>query len=96
MFGPPDEIGYEGFTYYIKDNKTGFTFRAYCGRSGPAFGGIENAQLDEALNDFEALLKKTIPADCEIEFPTDYGVYRTGAHNGMPFGKTIIEEKSTD
>lgn len=92
LFGPPDEIAYEGFTYIIKDSKTGIIFSAYCAGSGPAFGGSESALLDVSLDDFEKLLENTSPADCEIEFPNDFGIFRTGAHNGIPFGKTISEE----
>jgi hypothetical protein len=66
----------------------------YCAGSGPAYGGfVEDAsRLDPILNLFEELLQNTRPADCEIKFETDFGIYRTGAKDGIPFGQTIESE----
>jgi hypothetical protein len=91
LYGPPDEVGFEGFTYTFRDKETGMIFTAYSAGSGPAYGGfVEDAsKLDPILDLFEKLLQNTKPADCEIEFETDFGIYRTGAKDGVPFGETI-------
>ena len=97
LFGPPDEVQPEGFDYTFRDRETGLVFWAYCAGSGPAYGGASQnaARLEPVLDEFEALLQSTIPADCEIEFENDYGIFRTGAVNGVPFGRTI-EVKESD
>ncbi len=96
LFGPPDDIQPEGYTYVLRDRETGLTFSAYCAGSGPAYGGSqeEAAALEPVLDAFDALLQHTAPADCEIEFETDFGVYKTGANNGIPFGETIVVDES--
>jgi hypothetical protein len=95
LFGPPNVIDFEGYTYQIQDHQTGAIFLAYCAGSGPAFSGNSDTDpsLMKSLDDFEALLEKTPHADCEIEFETDFGVYRTGSRDGVPFGKTFPYEK---
>jgi hypothetical protein len=94
LYGPPDEIGFEGFTYTLRDKETGMIFTAYSAGSGPAYGGAYDAisELEPILDLFEKLLQSTKPADCEIEFETDFGIYRTGAKDGIPFGKTIEKD----
>jgi hypothetical protein len=91
LYGPPDEVGYEGFTYIFRDKETNVIFTAYSAGSGPAYGGFgeDASKLDPILDLFEELLQNTKPADCEIEFETDFGIYRTGAKDGIPFGETI-------
>jgi hypothetical protein len=99
IFGPPDDIQAEGYTYVLRDRETGLTFRAYCAGSGPAYGGFqeEAAALEPVLDAFDTLLQHTTPADCEIEFETDFGMYKTGAKNGIPFGETIaVDESGSD
>lgn len=91
LFGPPEEIHYEGFTYTLKDTVTDLVFSAYSAGSGPAYGG-HHQNIDELLpilDIFDELLSETILADCEVEFETDFGIYRTGARDGIPFGETI-------
>ncbi len=94
LFGSPNEIVYEGFDYTFRDKETGVIFTAYSAGSGPAYGGFseDGATLDAILDLFEELIQNTKPADCEIEFETDFGIYRTGAKDGIPFGKTITQE----
>ena len=94
MFGPTDQIHFEGFTYRIKDNETGIIFTAYCAGTGPAFGGSmdDREAVSQVIDAFEVELKAAPLADCEIEFPTDYGIFRTGAHDGVAFGKTYEED----
>ncbi len=94
LYGPPDEVGYEGFSYTFRDKETGVVFTAYSAGSGPAYGGFSKdaSKLDSVLDLFEELLQSTKPADCEIEFETDFGIYRTGAKDGIPFGKIVEED----
>ena len=90
FYGPPDEITYEGFMYYgFLDKQTGLKFSAYKGPSGPAYGGFYEASnaLEAVLNDFDTLLNSASLVDCEVEFETDFGIYRVGVHNGQPFQK---------
>jgi len=82
LFGPPEE-GDEGFSYSLLDRDTGLRFRAYSGASGPAYGSRENDL--EVIEAFERLVAATAPADCELSHETDFGRYRAGARNGVPF-----------
>jgi hypothetical protein len=96
LFGPPDDVQFEGYTYALRDRETGLTFRAYCAGSGPAYGGFQDeaAALEPILDAFDTLLQNTAPADCELEFKTDFGLYKTGAIDGVPFGRTIESDES--
>ncbi len=87
LYGPPDNVMFEGFSYVFKDRETGLIFTAYSAGSGPGFGGRSNeiSKLQPVLDSFEQLLSKTRPVDCQIEFETDFGLYRSGARNGIPF-----------
>ncbi len=87
LYGPHDVVLFEGFGYVFKDHETGLIFTAYSAGSGPGFGGhpSESSKLQPVLDSFEQLLSKTRPADCQIEFETDFGLYRSGARNGIPF-----------
>lgn len=94
IYGEPKNVGYEGFGYTFKDKKTGLIFTAYSAGSGPAYGGNDNEKdkLLPIIKEFDKLLDSIIPADCEIEFETDYGMMRSGAKNGIPYDKTDEEE----
>lgn len=89
LYGPPNSIDYEGFTYVFKDTKTNLIFSPYSAGSGPSYGGkFEHKQeLINIINQFETLLQRTTPADCEIIYDTDYGTFVSGAKNGIPFDK---------
>jgi hypothetical protein len=91
LFGAPDEIGFEGFTYDLKDSVTGIVFHAYCGASGPAFGGasVENDEFASVVDALENLINQTPLTDCEVEFDTDFGKYRAGARNGAAFEEEV-------
>jgi hypothetical protein len=91
IFGQPQSIDFEGFTYIIHDKITDLVFRAYCGSSGPAYGGQRDNvdRLLPVLDLFDAILEQTPLADCEIEFETDFGIYKTGSKNGESYGKTL-------
>jgi hypothetical protein len=93
IYGAPKGVYFEGFAYTFKDTKTGLLFTAYSAGSGPAYGGKyeEREQLLPVLKLFDAMLDSTIPADCEIEFETDFGIMKSGAKNGIPFD--IIQEE---
>lgn len=39
-YGPPNDVGFEGFTYAFRDTETGLFFTAYSAGSGPAYGGF--------------------------------------------------------
>jgi hypothetical protein len=91
LFGTPNEIGYEGFTYNLKDTAAGVVFNAYCGASGAAFGGasVENEDFTPIADALETLIDQTPLTDCEIEFETDFGMYRAGARNGVAFEEEV-------
>jgi hypothetical protein len=90
LYGQPEEIDFEGFSYYFRDTQTSIVFSVYCGASGPAFGGGMNvAGIEQVVNDFEVLLETAVPTDCEVEFETDFGLYRVGARNGAPFEEEV-------
>jgi len=92
IYGEPKRVSYEGFEYTFKDKKTGLIFTAYSAGSGPAYGGNEHERekLILIINEFDKMLDSVIPADCEIEFETDFGIMKSGAKNGIPYDK--IEE----
>jgi hypothetical protein len=95
LYGSPDDVGFEGFTYNLLDNVTGIIFHAYCGSSGPAFGGASapDEEMEVPMNSLEALLSQTPLADCSIEFPTDFGEYRVGAHDGIAFENEVKKRR---
>jgi hypothetical protein len=97
-YGPPDEVGYEGFTYVFRDKETGLIFTAYSAGSGPAYGGfsVNKDKLLPVLDAFDVLLEDTTPADCQIEYETDFGLYRSGARNGKPFDERIEDGQSEE
>jgi hypothetical protein len=96
LYGPPDSIQYEGFDYTFRDKKTKIIFTAYSAGSGPAYGGTQQDadRLESVLIAFDNLLESTKPADCEIEYETDFGLYRSGARNGIPFDEKVKKPKS--
>jgi len=87
LYGKPESIFYEGFSYTIRDKETGVIFTAYCSGSGPAYGGFQKdfENLNLIITDFEELLLTTPNADCEIEFETDFGVMKCGSEDGKPY-----------
>jgi len=87
LYGPPDAVQFEGFSYAFRDSETDTPFRAYSSGSGPAFGGFpkEKERLVPVLDQFESLLDHAKPADCQIEYETDFGLFRSGSRNGKPF-----------
>jgi hypothetical protein len=95
-YGPPDSIHFEGFDYTFRDKETGLIFSAYSAGSGPAYGGNRQdaIKLEPVLAAFDRLLESTTPADCEIEYETDFGLYHSGARDGIPFDKKIKRPKS--
>jgi hypothetical protein len=99
-YGSPATIKYEGFSYCFHDTELDVLIDVYCGASGPAFGGIitelgehnlpviseeKKRKLNQSLDDFEVLLANTDLVDCEVEFDTDFGRYKVGVKNGIPF-----------
>lgn len=95
IFGQPQSIDFEGYSYTIHDKLTDLVFTAYCGASGPAYGGQhDNAnRLLPVLDLFDAMLEQTPLADCEVEFETDFGMYKTGSKNGQSYGKTFASDQ---
>lgn len=93
IYGEPKEINYEGFGYTFKEAKTGLIFTAYSAGSGPAYGGKfeESERLIPIIKSFDEMLDSTTPADCEIQFETDFGIMNSGAKNGIPYD--IIDEE---
>ncbi|WP_312075570.1 hypothetical protein [Chryseobacterium sp.] len=88
-FGKPNSVMFEGFDYYIKDNKTGIIFIYYFGASGPAYASDKKdiEKIKPRIQIFEEILDKSKNADCEIEVTNDFGVYLCGAKNGIPYDK---------
>jgi hypothetical protein len=86
LFGAPDHIEYEGFTYSLRDRETGFCFRVYSGASGPAYGGRQEdaMALGPVLDSLDVLLDSFEPAERLIEYDTDFGRYATGWSDGRP------------
>lgn len=86
-YGPPNGIQFEGFHYIFKHVPSGLLFSAYSAGSGPAYGGKseKREELIPIIDQFEKLLESTTPADCEIEYDTDFGKVRAGAKNDQPF-----------
>ena len=93
-YGPPDGIQFEGFDYTFKHVPSGLIFTAYSAGSGPAYGGKpeDKEKLMSIIDQFEALLESTKPADCDIEYDTDFGKVRAGAKGGEPFEVSVEEE----
>jgi hypothetical protein len=96
-FGPVDvdSLQYEGYTYLIQDTQTGVLIEAYQGASGLAFHASPHepeAITHEALAAFEDYLESAPPADCEVEFETDFGWLRIGIRNGLPFEESEENE----
>ena len=89
IYGEPDFITFEGFSYTFKEETTGLIFTAYAAGSGPAFGGhyANRDQLLPIIQAFEQMLDQTEPADCEIEFNTDFGKMKSGAKDGIPYDR---------
>ena len=48
----------------------------------------------ELAPDSQKDILATLPADCKIEYETDFGLYRSGARNGIPFDEKVKKPKS--
>ena len=87
IFGEPEDI-YEGFLYVLRHKDTGVLFTAgFTGSMGPFYGGFQE-DVDRAksvFEEFEALLGTVEPIDCEYEFGTDFGRFKVGAKDGIPY-----------
>jgi|GEM_PF-2809857 len=108
-YGPPDYVGFEGFSYCFRDTETGLYLSVYSLSSGPAFGGEDKlwidgnfrlspdleARFNAVIDAFERLMANSSLADCEIEFNTDFGLYRVGVRNGIPFEEKVDDEDSS-
>jgi hypothetical protein len=94
LYGPAD-VNYEGFSYWFRDKETELAFHAFSAGYGPSYGAYcqDAAVFDSVVDMFDALLEATIPADCEIEYETDFGLYRSGARNGIPFDEKVKKPK---
>ena len=94
LFGSPDESE-DGFSYVIKHVPTGKVFEAYFGASGQNYGGNpSDKELERILEDFENILRSTPLADCEYEFDmSDYGRFKAGAKDGVPFSDALDESE---
>jgi hypothetical protein len=88
FYGEPDEITYEGFEYTFRDVESDVYFRVYCGPSGPAYGSSHQhpaSSYHKIADAFDSLLEMAKLVDCAVEFETDFGLYRCGVQNGIPF-----------
>ena len=99
-FGEPHSVGYEGFTYCLRDRETGLSFQAYCAGSGPAYGTsggrgkYTDAPTLDALRAFETWIAATPPADCVIRFDDDFGTSESGAKGGVPFERRVKKKRA--
>lgn len=93
LYGKPDAVHFEGFSYAFRHKESGLVFTAYCAGSGPAYGGNpeQEKQVLPLIRTFDRMLDSTGYADCEIEFATDFGNCRAGSKNGVLF-ETYEEE----
>jgi hypothetical protein len=57
---------------------------------------IDKDKLSPVLDAFDVLLEDTTPADCQIEYETDFGLYRSGARNRKPFDERIEDGQSEE
>lgn len=91
LFGPPNEVGDEGFSYHLVDRQTGLMLEAYSGASGPAYAGRpEDAErLLPVLDELDLLLDGTSLSDCVVEYETERGWYRVGAANCRAFEEPV-------
>jgi hypothetical protein len=97
LFGPPDAVTDDGFSYGVRDRVTGVAFEVYSGASGPAYGARDDeARLPPVLDAFEALLAKTPLADCAIEIPTRLGRVVVGAAAGQAFHKAVSRPRTAE
>jgi hypothetical protein len=86
-FGPPDEAGAEGFTYWLRDRETDVELTAYLGPGGSAYGAEPShaESVLEVLPALDDLLDGMPLADCEIAYVDESGPRRCGARDGVPF-----------
>jgi hypothetical protein len=96
LYGPPDSVEYEGLSYRFRDKENELAFHAFSAGYGPSYGAhCQDAVIFESVIDvFDALLQATMPADCEIEYETDFGLYHSGARDGIPFDEKVKKPKS--
>ncbi|NVK27965.1 MAG: hypothetical protein HWE14_07970 [Flavobacteriia bacterium] len=87
--GPPNYIGFEGFSYTFRDTETNLIFSVYSAGSGPAYGGRaeQSDSLLPVIRAFDRMLDTVTPAYCEIQFDTDYGKMTCGAKDGVPYDR---------
>jgi len=80
-----------GFEYQIRERDSGLVFTAYCGPSGPSYGGdpVWRIALRTVIEGFERKLDTTTPVECSIVYAAeiDYGggLRVLGIRNGKPF-----------
>jgi hypothetical protein len=90
LFGPPDSVDDDGFSYGVQDRETGIAFVVYSGTSGPAYGaGADDQGLASVMDAFDVLLDATRPADCQLELATEFGRVVIGVARGTPFEETV-------
>ena len=83
ILGIENEITDEGFSYYIKDNKTNIKFSAaLTGFGAGYFGKKEDLAI---VLEFEKIRKAATPIDYRLEYEHDFGKTILGAKNGTPF-----------
>jgi len=89
MFGKPQSIGFEGFTYQIQDSNTGIIFQAYSAGSGPAycFSECDKPHADEIIKNLEIELAKSELPDFEVKYKNDFGSVTIGCKDGKTYEK---------
>jgi len=88
LLGEPNNIRYEGYSYCIKDTKTGFIFTAELNQFGQGYSGKKEAL--EVIQEFDQLRQVQEFVDCSLEYEHDYGTTTLGSKNG------VLIEKHTE
>ena len=86
-FGPPDEIGAEGFTYWLRDRETGVELTAYLGAGGPAYGAEPrySEPVAAVLPALDRMLDGLPLVECDVPYGDESGPRRCGVRGGVPF-----------
>ena len=86
-FGSPDEIGAEGFTYWLRDRETGVELTAYLGAGGPAYG-VEPQYRElvaAVLPALDRMIDELPLVECDVSYRDESGRRRCGVRRGVPF-----------
>lgn len=82
-FGPPDRSP-DGFTYAFRDRQTGVVVVAY--GAPPMIGAQQDADKGlTAIRALDAIVERTKPRDCQIQYAENGGIVTSGVRGGVAF-----------